>query len=481
MGQISLDTNVRKAISQTKIFDRVGYGPHAVQRQLHVAKRDHRFRVLPAGRRTGKSTAGGHELTTAAHVAHAVRNSLEPKGKRHEYWIVGPEYTDAEKEFRVLYNDITRLGMPMDKPGTYYDAVGGNMHLSMWGGRFLVHAKSAKYPGTLVGEGLMGLIMAEAAKLKPNVWTKYCRPMLADYAREKSWALFSTTPEGKNWLYDQFMRGQSTDVLDDQWWSLRMPSWSNDILFPGGRQDPEILEMERDMTEEKFKQEIGAEFTEFVGRVFKRFNEEDHVRNLSYDPRWPLFIAQDAGFSNPSVALFVQVDVFNNVRVIAEYYQTHRQPGEFAADVWEDPRLGPLARAASLLYPDPADPGTAATIADKWQVKSMGGTGGELNDRLDLIRRWLKPDPILAHLEDGDPEKIPKMLIDRSCVNLIREMNDYRYPETREEASGNRNASEHPLKKDDHTPEALGRFFVGHFGHDELPNEQATQSEAVYG
>lgn len=440
------------------LFDRVGYEPHPLQLDAHAAMQDHRFRVAAAGRRFGKSQIGGHDLTVAAMRAHAMRGQLEPKGRRHEYWIVGPEYSDAEKEFRVFYNDMLRLGAEFDHPGTYYDANGGNMNVSMFGGRFLVSAKSAKYPGTLVGEGLQGVILAEAAKLKEVVWTKFIRPTLADYAREGSWALMSSTPEGKNWFYRQYMRGLSTDPADSEWYGLRAPSWKNPVVFPLGKDDPEIMELRRDMTKEKFKQEIGAEFTEFVGRVFKDFSEETHVRRIPYDPSLPVFLALDKGFRAPSVVLFLQMDVFDNVYVIAEYYQPDRTAEEIAQDVLEDPKLGPLVRVARVGYPDPASPEWSATLEKAWSVKMMGGTGGELQPRLDLIRRWLRPAPY--ELEDGHPEKIPKLLFDQDCFQTIREFNDYRYPETRDEQKTD--PSENPMKKDDHTPEAIGRFFIGH-------------------
>ena len=464
-------------VSQNGVFRQVGYRPHEQQKVIHKAKRDHRFRVVSAGRRFGKSQVGGHELTTAAHIAYAMRGSLEPKGHRHEYWIVGPEYSDSEKEFRVLYNDITKLGMPMDKPGTYYSEDATNMRMSLFGGRFIVSGMSAKYPDTLVGEGLHGVVMAEAAKLKEVVWTKYIRPTLADYARENpaSWALFSTTPEGKNWLYRQYMRGQ--DATDLSWWSMRAPSWSNTVLFPGGRTDPEIIEMEHDMSPEKFKQEVGAEFTEFVGRVFKDFSEETHVGNYPYDPRWPVYVAMDKGFRAPSVVLFVQVDVFDNVWVCGEYYKPGRDAEEVAADVWDDPKLGPMVRSALMGFPDPASPEWAATMEKKWSLRMASGTGGELSVRLGLIRKWLRPQPF--ELEDGHPEKLPKLHFDYSCTESIREFNDYRYPETREEAKTD--PTENPMKKDDHTPEALGRFYKGHFGKQEEAHESARVSQARMG
>lgn len=454
---INRGVQLAKAMSLSKLFDQVGYEPHDVQREIHRARNLARFRVVCAGRRTGKSTLGGHELTSKAFSALYREDELSRHGRRSEWWIVGPEYTDAEKEFRVLYDDLNKLDVPFDRPGTYNDPISGNMHISLWDGKFQVHCKSAKYPGSLVGEALEGVILAEAAKLKPVIWTKYVRPMLSDYAHEGyGEALFTSTPEGKNWFYDLYQRGQ--DPADTAWYSTRMPSWSNNILFPAGRFDSEIVDMSKDMSEEKFKQEIGAEFTDFVGQVFKNFDEETHVTDIVYDPRWPLYIATDYGFTNPNVALFIQVDIWDNVSVIAEYYRRQRTAEEFAKDLQDSPVLGPLTRLATKLYPDPASPGDSKLLSEKLRLTIEGNTGGLISDRLDLIRRWLKPQP--EDLEDGHPDKKPKLMIDRSCSMLISEMGDYRYPETKRESSIVR---ENPLPVDDHAPEALGRFFASRY------------------
>lgn len=454
-------------VSQERVFELIEYKPHDVQSAFHAARAQARFRVVNAGRRTGKSHMGGHELTLEALKAK-FRSGLSRTGRRAEFWIVGPEYSDAEKEFRVLYNDLTKLGAEFDRPGTYYSPEAGQMDLSLYDGAFQVHAKSAKYPNTLVGEALEGVILAEAAKLKPTVWTKFIRPMLSDY---RGWAIMTSTPEGKNWFYDQWKRGQ--DPNDPAWWSVRAPSWSNNILFPLGRNDPEIFDMSKDMSEEKFKQEIGAEFTEFVGRVFKRFDEEVNVTDIAYDPNKPLYLATDYGFTNPNVMLFIQIGVWDDVYVIGEYYRRNRTSEEFARDIDEHPRLGSLARRALALYPDPEDPGASATLSNRLKVPIAKGTGGTVQSRLGLIRRWLTPQPI--ELPDDHPDKLPKLWFDRSCVETIREMQDYRYPETKSETSA---TVENPLKVDDHAPEALGRFFGGHYGPAFKERRRARQSTA---
>lgn len=447
----------RKAISIRKIYDTVKYKPHAVQRQIHnaVQASNARFRVVCAGRRTGKSTLGGHELTTEAVRAY-YRTDIDPFDHRAEFWIIGPEYSDAEKEFRVLWSDLNKLGMEkyFDHPGTYYNPENGQMHLSMYGGKFQVHCKSAKYPNSLVGEALEGVILAEAAKLKPSIWHKFVRPMLADY---KGWALFTSTPEGRNWFYDLYRMGRDPAFAD--WWSVRMPSWSNDILFPQGRYDPEITSMSAGMSEEKFNQEIGADFTEFVGRVFKDFDEELHVEDLKYDPSLPVYAAIDYGWTNPFVWLLIQVDVFDNVYVIGEHYQTNMTVEE---NVNEIVRKGLAPAELKLVFPDPASPQDTAVVKNMLRVRAAGKTGGVIKDRLELIRRWLKVKTDDRPTNASGYTK-PKLIFDRKAVNCIREFSEYRYPESKNEMT---ESSENPMKKDDHTPEALGRFFIAYYGNE---------------
>lgn len=359
--------------------------------------------------------------------------------------------TDSEKEFRVLYNTVKKFNLPMDKPGTYYNPHASDMQLSMFDGKFLVIGKSSKYPETLVGEGLNGVILAESAKMKQSVWTKYVRPMLADFG---GWSIHNSTPEGKNWFYELWHQGQSEEFSD--WESWRMPSWYNNKVFPLGRQDPEILAMEQELTTETFNQEVAAMFTEFAGRVFKDFDDEIHVKDLKYNPEFQTYAACDYGFTNPFVWLLIQVDVWGNVYILDEIYQSGLTIDEAANEVIS---RGLAPSSLKTFYPDPAGPGETRVLEQKLRVRASGGTGGEIKNRLRLIWGLLKVRN--EHLPEGHIDRQPKLFINRRCTETIREFNDYRFPDKKNQ---NGPESENPLKKDDHTPEAFGRFCAGYWG-----------------
>ena len=502
-----------KRFDKWAVLDAIGWEPHPGQ--LLIAESTARHRVASCGRRFGKSDVGGHELVPEALYTRLIADDLKKRMKRREFWLVGPQYSDAEKEFRVLWNELTRLEVPMDQPGSYYDAVGGNMHISLWNGAFQVHAKSAQYPSTLVGEGLSGVIMCEAAKMKQAVWVKYIRPTLADF---NGWSLHTSTPEGKNHFYDLWKMGR--DPANPDWASFRMPSWVNPYVYKtptrlhdvkelqllmmrydsgqsveeiiqnaGGRYDSsmdadhylrairdgvdlqvdnEIIDLMASTSVSAFNQEIGADFTDFVGRVFKDFDEEIHVGDLPYNPNWQTFACVDYGYRNPNVWLVIQIGPKDEINVIRELYQRELTAQEFAEEI----AYRGLDRGVKAFYPDPASPGDSAILSDHLQLPWRSGTGGELNDRLDAIRRALKEwnthVPRSLKSDHKTYDRRPQIMWDRSCTMSIYEMNEYRYPDEKEQNSTP--GQEKPLKKDDHSPEALGRFFAGHFS---TPQEDA--------
>jgi len=69
-------------------------------------------------------------------------------------------------------------------------------------------------------------------------------------------------------------------------------------------------------------------------------------------------------------------------------------------------------------------------------------------------------------------------MVDRSCHKFIWEMKEgYRWPEKKAETKNQRNPTEQPLDKDNHGPEALGRFMKGHMSRIDDSLRAARQSK----
>ena len=448
----------QKVFRKDEYFARTGYVPHDGQKVLHYTSK--RFRVVSNGRRWGKTLFGAKEVEPCGLTVSAIT------GKPQTGWIVGPQFADAEKEFRVVYNTFRKLGIDKHSIKFVSNVENGSMVIrTNWG--FELLCKSAKHPETLVGEGLDFVLMVEAGRHRRRTWGQYLRPALSD---KRGWAIFSGVPEGRSensLLFALWARGQ--DESFPQWGSWRMPSWTNNIIFPGGRNDPEIKEAESDLTEDEFMRQYGAMFVERTGIVMQEWDDEVHWTNLRYNPGWPVYGAVDYGFTNPFVWLWIQVDEEGNCYVIRERRWTGKDTLEIGNEMKADPIDSALANVAVAFYPDPAEPDDTLTISRLLKIPSRGNTGGELKTRLAIIRSKLKTYP--DHLPLDHPERRPRLLVDRQCASLRWEMAEgYKWPEHRSEVTSEK---EHPMDKDNHGVEALGRFMRGYYG---MPGQRKARS-----
>lgn len=428
----------QRVFSLRDYWDKVGYTPHAGQLDIHLTPS--RFKVVSNGRRWGKTIFGAREAEPRAFQRCWIT------GGPQLGWIVGPQYSDSEKEFRVFYDSLRKQGIDRDAIKFLNNPDSGSLNIiTSWG--FQLLGKSAAHPETLVGEGLNFVLMVEAGRHKRRTWGQYIRPALSD---KRGWALFTGVPEGKSeqsLLYALYQRGQSSRF--PQWTSWKRPSWTNTLVFPKGRQDPEILEAEADLTEDEFNRQYGAEFTDKTGIVMQEYDDELHLGDFDYDPHIPLYMAVDYGFTNPFVVLWIQDDPeLGEIRVIKERRWTRLDTPQVAEEIkTEFPRF---VRECRGIYPDPAEPDDTMTLERALRIPSYGNTGGKLKNRLTLIRSALK-----GHAITGKR----RLMIDRSCTQLAWEMREgYKWPEHRSQVSSD---SEEPMDKDNHGVEALGRYFRG--------------------
>src|SRR6516164_5767309 len=81
-------------INRSVLWEKIGYKPHgAAQMEFHDS--NSRFRAAVCGRRFGKSTMAAVDLIEDCFIPDSY------------YWICGPTYKLAEKEFRIVRNAFT--------------------------------------------------------------------------------------------------------------------------------------------------------------------------------------------------------------------------------------------------------------------------------------------------------------------------------------------------------------------------------------
>src|ERR1700744_4831535 len=424
-------------------WQKVGYNPHPQQRLYHESTA--RFRVPCCGRRFGKSTMAGRDVSP--------RHLLKPNKM---VWIVGPTYDLAEKEFRVVWNDlIVGQGLGKDKRvKRAYSKRAGDMFIQFpWNTR--VECRSAEHPEYLVGEALDHVIMSEAAKHKKETWERYVRPALAD---RRGSADFPTTPEGFNWFHDIWQLGRR-DKFKGIYESWRFPSWANTAVYPNGRDDDEIILLEDTSEPEWFMQEIGADFASFVGKIFPEWDETRHVLTEEYKfvPGWPNYIAFDWGFTNPLAAVEFQVSPQDEIFVWREHYKKYKTIPDHIAMMQE--REQPQGYHINLTFGDPADPEASLQVTrefGKHGIAVQNFAPKELKndytwrDGIDLMSSFMRP--VQIHEDKwGAPIEAPRYRVTWDCKNHIRELNKYR---SKEPVKG-QNVPELGNKVEDHTLDAM--------------------------
>ena len=131
-------------LSKPRFFEAIDYTPHSDgQRSFHES--NVKIRIPCCGRRWGKSLASGVDMAFSC---------LKPDAY---YWIVGPTYKLAEKEFRVIHDIFTRkLGLKKTLKVSY-NVEQGHMRITFpW--NTVLQCASATNTDSLLGEDLMVLL-----------------------------------------------------------------------------------------------------------------------------------------------------------------------------------------------------------------------------------------------------------------------------------------------------------------------------------
>lgn len=388
------------------------------------------------------------------HNTFMAARDLEPKllKPNKHYWIVGPTYDLAEKEFRVIWQDmIIKLQLGKDKSvQKVYNKRQGDMFIKFTDRNTLLEVRSAQNPENLVGESLDGVIMSEAAKHTKETWERYIRPALSD---RKGSADFTTTPEGFNWLYDEWMHGKDDTMPEYESW--KFPSWLNTFAFPGGATDAEIALLKRTMTPEAFTQEIEADFGSFVGKIFPEWNVSQHVQPHSFNPAWPNYIAFDFGYTNPLAAVEFQVSPDDQIYIWREHYKSYTMLEEHVRQLKS--REQPHGYHITMCFGDAADP-EAVQYLNAHFAPTTANPNAKTNwrDGIDLIRSFMERDGGEDEF-GGAKDPIPALHVDPSCLNVIREFNNYKAPSN----SKGHNVTELGIKADDHAIDAI-RYALVH-------------------
>lgn len=249
-----------------------------------------------AHRRWGKDDVCLHHTSCAA---------FERPGS---YWHMLPEYAQARKAIWTAVNTHTgrrRIdeAFPQELRENTNDQ---EMFIRFKNGSTWQVVGSDRY-NSLVGAGVGGVVFSEWALANPSAWG-YIRPMVQE---NNGWALFITTPRGKNHAYNLFQHAQAD------------PSWFADLssVRDTGALSPEEIEQSlseyialfgEDIGRAQFEQEYYCSWTAailgaFYARELSAVRNEGRLCALEADPALPVHTSWDLGISDDTALWHFQV------------------------------------------------------------------------------------------------------------------------------------------------------------------------------
>jgi hypothetical protein len=231
-----------------------------------------RFKVIAAGRRTGKSRLAAWRLIVSALEAD----------KGH-VWYIAPTQQQARD---IMWQQLLELGNPVIASSHV-----NNMQLTLINGS-VISLKGADRPETMRGVALKFVVLDEYADIKPTVFEQILRPALADL---KGHCIFIGTPKGRNHFYDIYKMGQSGKPETKDWRSWHFTSFDNPLL-----EKEEIEIAKNTMSTFAYRQEFMASFEAPQSEIFKE--NWVIVKDKDDEPEYgTYYMAVDlAGFENVS-------------------------------------------------------------------------------------------------------------------------------------------------------------------------------------
>lgn len=400
---------------------------HSLQKE--VFRDRHRFRVIVAGRRWGKSQLSKIEIIWA---------SMSKPGQL--VWYVAPTYAQARD---IMWKDLkASIPRTLIRPNGINET---RMEIQLINGS-TIQLKGADNPESLRGVGLNFVVIDECQDIKKETWETVLQPTLAT---TNGRAMFIGSPKGFDWFYDNYQKGQAGEQVRDargrivanEWMSWQFPTITSPFIPRS-----EIEARRRDMDPKSFSQEFMARFENASGRVYHQFDRNLHVGDYEFNPSLPIFIGMDFNI-DPMSAIIIQEQPNGEIWVVDEAVlfgsNVQETADELSRRYWREMQRGQIQ-----IYPDPAG-------------SNRNHDRGETS--LDILREagfneiyFKRKHPLVMDrvntvnrlLRSADGQVVLK--IDRSCRHLIQSLEQTIYKEGTGEVDKRRGT--------EHAADALGYY-----------------------
>jgi len=422
---------------RAQLWKATGYAPNLAQWPIHLDGM--RIKLVAGGERGGKSRVAGEEMV--------IWIVCEPSGL---WWIVGPDYEQARQEFRYIEAALRGLGMLVGRSVS-------SPKVGMWemktteGG--IIQTRTSADVDKLAGVAPYGILMTEAAQ---QTWETFlqCRGRVAE--KRGPLMMSGTFKSSFSWFADAWTEWQADNPFDARSYSL--PTWANLAVYPGGRQDPEILAIERGFPADRFQEKYGAVPCPPPTLVLKEFSYIHHVddKRARYIPGIPVQVWVDPGYQHPYAVLAVHV-----LNGEALHFDEVYRRGVYGQDMiaecmgrewWKDVSRGVIDVAGKQHH------SAEAEIEKWWRIGRVPMHASLVGIDVGILRHRT----FLKVLPDDDPEwpGRARLVHNSKCVGTLGEYGLYKYREVVE----GRPATELPVDVDNDAMKAIAYGLVANFG-----------------
>lgn len=215
----------------------IPYRPRFPQDEIHKQLETHRFCVLVAHRRLGK---------TVLSVNHLIKRAITDRKERGMYAYLAPFRNQAEQiawgYLKHYTSQIPAISINEQK-----------LSILLPNGA-TIRIFGADNPDALRGMYFDGVVIDEVAQIKPTLWGEVIRPALSD---RKGWAAFIGTPKGINLfsqIYDQALNLMSKG--DPDWCAMLYSVEQTHVI-----DEKELAALKVEMSENEFRQEFLCDFS----------------------------------------------------------------------------------------------------------------------------------------------------------------------------------------------------------------------------
>ena len=215
----------------------IPYKPRSYQQEVHDLMDSHRFFVLVAHRRLGKTVLSINQL-----IKRAIKDN-KPLGR---YAYIAP-FRNQGKD--IAWNYLLKYVANIPGCRKYEN----DLKIRFYN-KTEIRIFGADNPDNLRGQYFDGVIMDEVAQIKRELWEEVIRPAISD---RRGWVIFIGTPHGINLFYELYQKGrQGADG-----WGAALYDITRTLAAP----DPplsadEVANCRQEMTRDNFAREYDCDF-----------------------------------------------------------------------------------------------------------------------------------------------------------------------------------------------------------------------------